>query len=393
MTSAGIQRGAAPYWRRMIDAVSAPRLRPWVIGGLMVVGTLLHYGDALPVLHRAAADSPVSLAYRQSVERILFLVPVIYAAFVFGMRGGLATLAGSLAILIPRALIGSELDHSVAEVGGVTAVGALLTFVIVRQQEDVAVQKRMQESMGYFVRQVLTAQEDERNRIALELHDEPAQALLVICQRLDALAASAERPAGERASEELAAELHGVRESVVRTLTGLRRLSQGLRPRILDDHGLVAALEWLSDQMHAECGMKIQVESEDLLKDLPLNTQLLLFRIAQEALRNIARHAGASQAVVSVRSDGRKLSMTITDDGRGFEVPATLSDLAGSGRMGLAGMSERVRLLGGVLNIRSVLGQGSMVEVELPYSAADGASASASAAHSLARDAQALSAM
>ncbi|TAK57567.1 MAG: sensor histidine kinase, partial [Dehalococcoidia bacterium] len=229
----------------------------------------------------------------------------------------------------------------------------------------------------------------ERNRIALELHDEPAQALLVICQRLDALA-ERER---EHRDDELAGELRGVRESVVRTLTGLRRLSQGLRPRILDDHGLVAALEWLGDQIHDECGMKIQVEAEDLLKELPLNTQLLLFRVAQEAMRNVARHAGASRAVVSVRTDGRRLTMTITDDGRGFLVPPTLSDLAGSGRLGLAGMAERVRLLGGVLNIRSVLGKGSMVEVELPCTAVGDASSPASAAQSLAADAPALSAM
>ena len=123
-----------------------------------------------------------------------------------------------------------------------------------------------------------------------------------------------------------------------------------------------------------------------------MNTQLLLFRIAQEALRNVGRHAGASQAVVSVRTDGRKLTMTVTDDGVGFLVPPTLSDLAGSGRLGLAGMSERVRLLGGVLNIRSVLGKGSMVEVELPYSPASLAAAPASGAHALAADAPALSA-
>ena len=388
MTSIGLPGNVAPYWRRALDAVAAPRLRMWVIVGTMVTGTVLHYGDALPVLSTAAADSPVSLAYRQSVERILFLVPVMYAAYVFGMRGGLGTLSLCGAILLPRALLGQELDHAIPEVGGVMVVGTLLTLIIVQQQEDAAAQKRTQLSQGYFIRQVLTAQEDERNRIALELHDEPAQALLVICQRLDTLA---ERERA-RLGDELSGELRGVRESVVRTLSDLRRLSQGLRPRILDDHGLAAALEWLGDQTHDEHGIRIQVEADERLADYPLNTQLLLFRIAQEALRNVARHAGASQAVVSVRADGRKLTMTVTDDGRGFLVPPTLSDLAGSGRLGLAGMSERVRLLGGVLNIRSVLGKGSMVEVELPYTPAT-QPAPASAAHALAADAPALSTM
>jgi len=387
VTSSQITGKMASRWRRTLTAATTPRVRPWVIGGLMIVGTALHYGDALPGLHEAAEDSPVSLAYRQSVERILFLVPVMYAAYCFGLRGGLGTLAASGAILLPRALIGSELDHAVPEVAGIMAVGTLVTLVIVQQQEDVETQKRVQESMGYFVRQVLTAQEDERNRIALELHDEPTQELLVICQRLDSIAMREREHLGDDVSK----ELRGVRESVVRTVTGLRRLSQGLRPRILDDHGLVAALEWLGDQMRDECGMTIQVETEDLLKDLPLNTQLLLFRIAQEALRNVARHAAASRAVVSLRGDGRRLRMTISDDGRGFLVPETLSDLAGSGRMGLAGMAERVRLLGGVLNIESVPGRGSIVEVELPYGLA-GPPPAASSTRSPTADAPVLSA-
>lgn len=352
--------------RAAVRSLAAPRLRIWLIAGTMVVGTALHYGDALPVLSAAAADSPISLAYRQSLERILFLIPVTYAAYVFGMRGGLGALGSAGAILLPRALMGAALDHALPEVGGVMVVGALLTLVIVQQQEDVEAQKRMHESLSYFVRQVLTAQEDERNRIALELHDETAQALLVICQRLDGLA---DREDG-RLPTGVAGELQGLRAALVRTLADLRRLSQGLRPRILDDHGLEAALEWLADQLKDEYGIEIRVEVNTRLSGYSRNTQLLLFRIAQEALRNVARHAGASQATISVRGDGDRLTMTVTDDGRGFLVPPTLSDLAGTGRLGLAGMSERVRLLGGVLNIRSVLGKGSVVEVELPRGAA-----------------------
>lgn len=348
--------------RTVVRSLAAPRLRIWLIAGAMAVGTALHYGDALPVLSAAADDSPISLAYRQSLERILFLLPVMYATTFFGVRGGLGTLALAGAILLPRCLMGTALDHAIPEIGGVLVVGALLTVVIVEQQKDVEAQKKMQESLGYFVREVLTAQEDERNRIALELHDDTAQSLLVICQRLDSLA---NRENG-RLPEGIAGELQGLRAALVRTLADLRRLSQGLRPRILDDHGLEAALEWLADQLHEEYGIHIGVEVHTPLSGCSRNMQLLLFRIAQEALRNVARHADATQAAVMVSGDADRLTMTVTDDGRGFLVPPTLSDLAGSGRLGLAGMSERVRLLGGLLNIRSVLGKGSIVEVELP---------------------------
>ncbi|MBI5283965.1 MAG: sensor histidine kinase [Chloroflexi bacterium] len=343
----------------------------------MVVGTALHYGDALPVLSDAADNSPVSLAYRQSLERILFLLPVMYAAYVFGLRGGLGTLAAAGAILLPRALMGSELDHCIPEVAGVMVVGALLTLLIVQQQGEMAAQKRTHESLGYFVRQVLTAQEDERNRIALELHDDTAQSLLVICQRLDGLTQREDRrlPAG------VAGELEGLRAALVRTLADLRRLSQGLRPRILDHQGLEAALDWLADQLMEEYGTRIRVDVSTPLSGYAQNTQLILFRIAQEALRNVARHSGASEAVISVRGDGERLTMTVTDDGRGFVVPPTLSDLAGTGRLGLAGMSERVRLLGGVLSIRSILGVGSIIEIKLPRGAAGQPSGAAAADH------------
>lgn len=371
--------------RAAAQMAAAPRLRVWLIAATMATGAALHYGDAFPVLSDAADRSPVSLAYRQSLERILFLLPVMYAAAIFGMRGGLATLGLAGMILLPRALTGSALDHAIPEVGGVMVVGALTTFVIVHQRRDVETQRRMQESLGFFVRQVLTAQEDERNRIALELHDETTQELLVICQRLDRIAVR-ERSA---LPPGVAQELEGARTALIRMLADLRRLSQGLRPRILDDHGLGAALEWLGDQLGQETGTKIEVTVSAGLSAYPRSAQLLLFRIAQEALRNVVRHAGASIATISVRGDERRLRMTIADDGRGFQVPPMLSDLAGTGRLGLAGMAERVRLLGGTLHITSMPGRGSLIEVELasgvasvPLTAASGGAASPRAAAS-----------
>ncbi|MBI5290089.1 MAG: sensor histidine kinase [Chloroflexi bacterium] len=331
----------------------------------MAIGTALHYGDTLPVLAAAAADSPVSLAYRQSVERILFLVPVMYAAYVFGLRGGLVTLSLAGAIMTPRALIGGALDHATPEVAGVMAVGALATLVIVQQQKDVETQRRMHEGLGEFVRQTLTAQEDERNRIALELHDDTAQALLVISQRLDTLSGHAV----ERPPIRLAHELLEVRGAVLRTLSDLRRISQGLRPRILDDHGLEAALDWLADQIFEEHGVRIGVDVSAQLSTYGRNTQLLLFRIAQEAARNVARHSGAAKAMITLCEDGDGLMMRVTDDGRGFSVPPTLSELTGSGRLGLAGMSERVRLMGGTFSVRSNPAEGSTIEVRLPRAA------------------------
>jgi hypothetical protein len=120
-------------------------LQPWLLLTLamMVVGATLHYGDKLPLLSEAAASSPLSLTTRQSLERILFLLPVMSAAFVFGGRAGLLTLAVSLALMFPRAVWDSvHTDHALPEVGGIMVVGALLVLAITQQRREVLVQMR-----------------------------------------------------------------------------------------------------------------------------------------------------------------------------------------------------------------------------------------------------------
>ncbi len=122
-------------------ALIALRTRRWalpLIAAMMAIGFLMHYGDLLPLLSTASDHSPVGLATRQTVERILFLLPVIYATAVFGARGGAVTLAIAGACLVPRAVFGSpNTDHAVPELAGVTVVGGLLVLVIIQQRGEV----------------------------------------------------------------------------------------------------------------------------------------------------------------------------------------------------------------------------------------------------------------
>jgi len=343
--------------------------QPWLLltAAMVVVGATLHYGDKLPLLSEAAASSPLGLTTRQSVERILFLLPVMAAAFVFGGRAGLLTLAVSFALMFPRALWDSaHTDHALPEVGGIMVVGALLVLAITQQRREVQVQMRMREDLHYFVRQVLTAQEDERKRIARELHDETAQALLLTCQRLDGLASQGKPRLPWR---RLQGELHDLREDTVRTLADLRRLTQNLRPRILDDHGLVPALDWLADVLREQYGIEAQVRVAQPLPEEAAETQLLLFRIAQEALHNVGRHSGATRACLSLRSSGDRVRMVVQDNGRGFRLTGGLGELANRGKLGLLGMHERARLLGGSLEVRTAPGNGTTIMVELPRGA------------------------
>jgi signal transduction histidine kinase len=143
-------------------------------------------------------------------------------------------------------------------------------------------------------------------------------------------------------------------------------LTQHLRPRVFDDHGLVAALEWLTDGLLEDYGIVARVHVAAPLPQQTPEAQLLLFRIAQEALRNVGRHSGATQASVSLRGGRRQITMSVTDDGRGFSLTRPLSELAQTGKLGLLGMDERARLLGGSLEIRSLPGRGTTITVELP---------------------------
>jgi signal transduction histidine kinase len=337
---------------------------------MLSVAILLHYGDMLPLLSTVADHSPVGLTFRQSVERILILVPVVYATFVFGGRGGIATGAVAFAVLFPRAVMSSDhTDHALPEMAGIMVAGGLLVLALTQQIREAETQEKVRDGLRYFVRQVLTSQEDERKRIAMELHDDTAQALLLICQRLDRLVADE----SFRLLPAASAELQDLRAQTVTTLTDLRRLTQHLRPPVFDDHGLVPALEWLADSLVDQYGISVRVQAEGILPEHSQSLQLLLFRIAQEALRNVGRHSGATEAVVSLHGRRGRITLTVADNGHGFTLTGPLSELGNRGKLGLLGMDERARLVGGTLGIRSTPREGTTITVELPHNDAGAA--------------------
>jgi len=226
---------------------------------------------------------------------------------------------------------------------------------------DVTEEKQLQENLRFYVQLITRAQEDERKRIARELHDDVSPSLLLLTQRLDAITSST-RP---KLSDSLKENLEDLRSRAIEALEDLRRCAQDLRPRILDDLGLVAALEWITEDMEKNYSIRAHVEVIGTEQVLSTEIQLLLFRIAQEALSNIRRHAEASAATVKLEFGDDNIRMSVNDNGKGFEVPQTIEDLVGVGRLGIMGMYERARLLGGTLEIKSKLGEGTQVVVEV----------------------------
>ncbi len=234
---------------------------------------------------------------------------------------------------------------------GGEVIGAIETL------QDVTEGKQLQENMRFYVQLTTQAQEDERKRVARELHDDVSSSLLLLTQRLDTITSS-NRLTQSRALKE---ELETLRSQAVEALEQLRRCAQDLRPPILDDLGLVSALEWMADNIEENYGIKAHVEVIGAGQDMPVEVQLLLFRIAQEALSNIRRHAKASTATVKLDFGDDNIIMTVSDNGKGFEVPQIVEDLASTKRLGIIGMYERIGLLGGTLEIKSAIGKGTHV--------------------------------
>jgi PAS domain S-box-containing protein len=460
----------------------------WILAAIIAGGTLLYYIDRVPFLRVAELGGGIQFT-RYATHRILSILPVAYAAFVYGLRGGLLFCLIITLLLLPRVLIvPSETREALIEVGAFFFIGSFVTYLIDMQRKekaqhqetivrlraseesyrglfenageailvlglsyriiaankacekltgytreellhreiasllserslevmkdvinrqlsgetmdgpcelvltkkdgteaiaefmaspifyrgeptgvqiiarDVTEQRRMQNNLRYYISQVIRAQENERLRIARELHDDTAQALVKLSRRLDDLASGL-----DRLPKKVRLRIAGLHQEVGLILEGVRRFSQDLRPSILDDLGLLPALKWLATDL-GEQGIAVEVSVEGAERRLPSEVELALFRIAQEALNNVKKHSRASRVDLTVRYEEGSVTLSVDDDGQGFRLPERIGDLAASGKLGLIGMQERARLLGGTFTVRSEPGKGTSVVVTLPLS-------------------------
>jgi two-component system, NarL family, sensor histidine kinase DevS len=209
------------------------------------------------------------------------------------------------------------------------------------------------------VRRVIDAQESERRRLALELHDETGQALTSILLGLKAIRASRTAADAERAEAD-------VRALVVQALQDVRALAVELRPAALDDFGLGPALERLAEMFSTRSGIETMVEAS-IDRRLPTEIETTLYRVVQEALTNVVKHAGAQRVSIVVSSRNASVAAIVDDDGRGFEVDGVRADA-----LGLLGMRERLALVGGTLAVESSPETGTTIAAQVPLAASVG---------------------
>jgi len=217
------------------------------------------------------------------------------------------------------------------------------------------------ERLGQVLRQTISAQEDERRRLARELHDETAQTIATLSIALDRA-----RDGVDGADPQTVAHIAKAKELSARLLAETRRLILGLRPTILDDMGLLPAIRWYCDSYLGDQGIGVAIEASMPVKRLPAHVEVVLFRIVQEALANVARHARATHVDMRLSHDERMISVAVSDNGVGFDVEKALGRVGPAGSVGLLGMQERARLLGGQMDVHSRPGGGTTVRVEVP---------------------------
>ena len=214
-----------------------------------------------------------------------------------------------------------------------------------------------------YVASVTDSQEDERKRIARDLHDGTIQSLIAIGQRIElARDALSEQPLPQSRQQ-----LTEIKAMVTEAIANIRQFSRDLRPLTLEDLGLIPALHHLAMRLNQEEGVSAELHIEGDAVDLSQDLEVAIFRLVQEALNNIRKHARATQVDITVRFLSRQTILEVRDNGIGFEVPQNTTDLATQGSFGLLGLEERAALFGGDIAIQSAIGQGTIIRVILPH--------------------------
>jgi signal transduction histidine kinase len=294
---------------------------------------------------------------------------------VFPRRASMLAIADQIAAVNEREL--TEGDRRLAEMFSrlrLRFAGALIVMVILgltqaaattvkilrlerRTEEHLAVANEARQELRSLSARLVAAQETERKAISRELHDAVGQSLSAALFDLQNVKAQLGSP-----NSPLAASIDGTRRLIESAVGMVRNMALLLRPSMLDDLGLAAALEWQAREVSRQTGISVTVSVDDLADELPDEHRTAVFRVVQEALHNVSRHAQAHAVNISVRHEPGMVTLSVHDDGHGFE-PLRQKGL------GLIGMHERAENLGGTVRVISGPGKGTLIETILPISA------------------------
>ena len=336
-------------WRLFRDRLRDRRF--WIVQALVLGISLIHTSlEASATLY----NSPEYL-----LPISTYFIPVLYAALTFGLEGSVPTALWCVVLSAPNIYLfhhGAERIGVVVQLTLLVLMGTVVALKVdTERRAKLAAQAAnrrladIQKSLESYIGMALTAQEEERHRLARELHDETIQDLALVKIALEEIP----QESGERS-------VQLINDALQRCIDGIRRFCRALRPSVLDDLGLVPALEWLLCDLGGRGGPGTRLEVPGEPIRLEPEPELAIFRIAQEALHNVERHAGAGHVVVGLAFGPGRVCLEILDDGCGFD-PGRVRE----GGLGLTGMHERARLIGASLQLSSRPGS-TRVALEVP---------------------------
>ena len=302
--------------------------------------------------------------FSNSINGILFYIPFIYAALFLWWRGAVIIWLVSIAIMSPNIAYFAPSTVSLVTnmfylVFPLIVLASLALEMKRRAREKDNKEERELERQNYML-QIFKAQEEERQRIARELHDDTTHTLLVIANKIQAMLNISDKGFVPQIRE----QGESIKNAILDLTEDVRRLSLDLHPSILDNLGLVPALRWMIDRVNQDDTTNARIRVKGERRSFTRETDAIIFRFVQEALNNVVTHSKSTTAMVCIEFETEAVTITVTDNGKGFILPKTMGKLTAKGKLGIIGMQERARFLGGTFNMDSELGKGTTVSLK-----------------------------
>lgn len=348
------------FWRSSTLRMIVTIILPFTLLSMVIaVGSVILHQREMRLhlseeVWKIAADPALELTL---VAPLVLIPPLLFAvaALWFATKKIIQPLQGLEAKA--AALAWGDFDAIKESVGGISEVQHLQMELAEMSRKVQAAQEGLHDYIGA----ITAAQEEERTRLARELHDDTIQAVIALKQRVQLSQKLVKDQNGRQSLKEL-------EDLAEQTIENLRRLTRALRPIYLEDLGLVTALEMLARETGQNNQLVVSFQKTGQERRIARESELSLYRIAQEALNNAVKHSKATRADLSITFGSSEIQMEVSDNGKGFNVPNSPTEFASNGHFGLLGLHERADLIGARLEIESASGKGTSLKVVLSES-------------------------
>lgn len=351
--------------RRQFRGIPFPTTLRVILVVLLVVAPTVVYYVLIDVLDLLPVPGLFFFELKNDLQGSLYFVAMGVAAVTLLWRGFAFTWLAAFFIHLPRTIKFTLSDESLLHNLGFwflpLLAGAVFTLERHWRETQRRIEQERQQERELYIQKSLVAQEEERRRIAKELHDETIQDLVALAYVADAMFKDSLEGDGR-----LATRASSIKDTSLRVVQELRRISSDLRPSTLDHLGLVPSLRTLAERTGNEAGIPTRLTVEGVPLRLDKQAETAIFRIVQEALTNVRKHSGASEAWVILDFRPGMLRLTVGDNGQGFNSRVQMDRLASEGHLGLLGMRERATALGGSLRIQSRRPMGTTLNLRIP---------------------------